>query len=123
MVRVVTDADFGDERSVRRLRRNGISVVEDKRSALMHDKFVVIDERVVWTGSMNLTNNGAYCNNNNFVRFDVPVLAANYTAEMDEMYVGATFGPPSPVNVVNRRSSLTACASTATWALRTISRR
>lgn len=102
VVRVVTDEDFGDERSIRRLRRNGISVVEDKRSALMHNKFVIIDGRILWTGSMNLTDNGAYCNNNNYVRFDSPALAANYTAEMDEMYSEREFGPRSPLNVVNR---------------------
>ena len=96
-VRVVTDADNEDLASIRRLRRNGISVVTDRRSALMHNKFIVVDDRVVWTGSMNYTSNGAYCNNNNAVRFDVPALAANYRAEMDEMYVDRQFGPTSPL--------------------------
>lgn len=94
-VRMVTDTDNGDLPSIRQLRRNGISVVEDERSALMHNKFVVIDGRFVWMGSMNFTSNGVYCNNNNIVRFDLPELAANYTAEMDEMYDERTFGPRS----------------------------
>ena len=99
IVRVVVDSDhIGEESAVNRLRRNGISVVEDDRSALMHNKFIVIDNAVVWTGSMNYTSNGAYCNNNNAVRFDVPELARNYTAEMDEMYLGRRFGPTSPAN-------------------------
>lgn len=97
-VRVVTDTDNADLSSIRRLRRNGISVVEDKRSALMHDKFIVIDGRFVWMGSLNYTTNGVYCNNNNLVRFDVPRLAANYTAEMDEMVNDRSFGPTSPDN-------------------------
>lgn len=95
LVRVVTDDENGDLAAIRRLRRNGISVVEDNRSALMHNKFVVIDGRYVWTGSMNFTSNGAYCNNNNLVRFDSPELAANYAAEMDEMYLEQSFGPTS----------------------------
>lgn len=95
-VRVVTDTDNEDLSSIRRLRRNGISVVPDDRSALMHDKFIVIDKRYVWTGSLNYTSNGAYCNNNNAVRFDVPPLADNYVAEMDEMYEERSFGPRSP---------------------------
>ena len=99
LVRVVVDSDqIGPESAINRLRRNGISVVEDNRSALMHDKFIVVDGAVVWTGSMNYTSNGAYCNNNNAVRFAVPELAANYTAEMDEMYLARRFGPASPEN-------------------------
>ena len=101
VVRVVTDEDNGSLSSINRLRRNGISVAEDKRSALMHNKFVVIDGRIVWTGSMNFTTNGVYCNNNNIVRFDSPELAANYTAEMTEMYDDRAFGPTSPVNTPN----------------------
>jgi len=106
IVRVVTDEDNGSLSSINRLRRNGISVVEDKRSALMHDKFVVIDGRVVWTGSMNFTTNGVYCNNNNIVRFDSPELAANYTAEMSEMYDSQAFGPTSPANTPNKTLSI-----------------
>ncbi|GAB4156874.1 MAG: phospholipase D-like domain-containing protein [Candidatus Promineifilaceae bacterium] len=95
-VRVVTDTDNATLSSINRLRRNGISVVEDNRSALMHNKFVIIDERYVWIGSMNLASNDVYCHNNNFVQFDLPLLAANYTAEMDEMYIDRSFGPTSP---------------------------
>jgi len=95
-VRIVTDSDNGDLSSIRRLRRNGLTVVEDERSALMHNKFIVIDGRFVWTGSLNFTSNGVYCNNNNLVRFDIPALAENYRTEMDEMYDARSFGPRSP---------------------------
>ncbi|MCB8921245.1 MAG: hypothetical protein H6662_06655 [Ardenticatenaceae bacterium] len=101
-VRVVTDEDNADQSSINRLRRNGISVMEDGRSALMHDKFVIIDDRITWTGSLNYTSNGVYCNNNNLVRFDSARLAANYTAEMDEMIAGE-FGPTSPQNTPNEQ--------------------
>ena len=94
-VRVVTDSDNEELDSIRRLRENGISVVADNRSALMHNKFIVIDDVVVWTGSLNYTTNGAYCNNNNAVRLVSSRLAANYTAEMDEMYQEQSFGPRS----------------------------
>ncbi len=100
-VRVVTDEDNGNLSSINRLRRNGISVVEDKRSAIMHNKFIVVDGRYVWTGSMNFTTNGIYCNNNNMTRIDSPVLAANFLAEMAEMYDDNEFGPRSPVNTPN----------------------
>lgn len=100
-VRVVTDSDNASLSSINRLRRNGISVVEDKRTGLMHNKFVVIDGRILWVGSMNFTSNGVYCNNNNIVRINSPRLAANYTTEMDEMFVERLFGPDSPENTAN----------------------
>jgi phosphatidylserine/phosphatidylglycerophosphate/cardiolipin synthase-like enzyme len=102
VVRVVTDEDNSELSSINRLRRNGISVVEDKRTPFMHNKFVIVDGRTVWTGSMNLTENGAYCNNNNMVRIESPRLAANYLAEMDEMYDERAFGPTSPLNTPNQ---------------------
>lgn len=105
-VRVVTDEDNAELSSIRRLRRNGISVVEDKRRALMHDKFIVIDGRFLWVGSMNFTSNGVYCNNNNLVRFDAPELATNYTVEMDEMYDQQLFGPDSPNNTPHEQLTL-----------------
>lgn len=94
-VRVVTDADYADESGIRRLRRNGISVIEDNRRALMHNKFIVIDDSILWTGSLNFTTNGLYCNNNNLVRFESDKLAENYITEMDEMYLNRSFGPDS----------------------------
>lgn len=106
VVRVVTDTDNEDLVGIRRLRRSGISVIPDDRSGLMHNKFVVIDGRFVWMGSMNFTTNGAYCNNNNLVRFDSPRLAANYTAEMDELYVERLFGPRSPLNTPNEQLNI-----------------
>jgi phosphatidylserine/phosphatidylglycerophosphate/cardiolipin synthase-like enzyme len=98
LVRVVTDSDNIDRHSIPQLRQAGIHVVEDNRSAFMHNKFVIIDDSVVWTGSMNFTPNDVYCNNNNMVRFQSTRLAANYTAEMDEKYIDGLFGPTSPQN-------------------------
>ncbi len=105
-VRAVTDEDNGDLSGIRRMRRHGISVVEDKRRGLMHNKFIVIDDDILWTGSMNFTSNGVYCNNNNIVRFQSPELAANYLAEMSEMYDQRLFGPDSPANTPNPELTL-----------------
>ena len=91
-VRMVTEADNADEPAVRQLQGAGIKVVEDDRDALMHHKFVVIDEAIVWTGSWNLTESGTYLNNNNAVRIVSEHLAENYTAEFEEMFVDQVFG-------------------------------
>ncbi|MGQ9684242.1 MAG: phospholipase D-like domain-containing protein [Anaerolineae bacterium] len=97
-VRLVTDTDNLDEAAVLRLRENGIPVVGDGRGAIMHNKFVVIDGRYVWTGSWNLTVNCTYRNNNNALRIDSPALARNYAAEFEEMFSQRRFGPRSPAD-------------------------
>ncbi|MBV7339966.1 hypothetical protein KFU94_69510 [Chloroflexi bacterium TSY] len=106
LVRVVTDEDYGELPSIRRLRRHGISVIEDKRSGLMHNKFIVIDQKTLWVGSMNFTSNGVYCNDNNVVRIESSELAANYVVEMNEMYDERSFGPKSPANTPNEKLTI-----------------
>jgi phosphatidylserine/phosphatidylglycerophosphate/cardiolipin synthase-like enzyme len=101
-VRLVTDSDNAEELGVRQLRSAGVPVVEDGRDAIMHDKFVVIDGRVVWTGSWNLTESGTYRNNNHVARIASDELAENYTAEFQEMFVEREFGPDSPANTPHR---------------------
>ncbi|MGC8959287.1 MAG: phospholipase D-like domain-containing protein [Chloroflexia bacterium] len=81
-----------------RLRSAGIPIVFDERQAFMHDKFVIIDRHILWVGSWNLTENDTYRNNNNLLRFDLPQLAENYTAEFEEMFLDGRFGPRSPEN-------------------------
>jgi len=91
-VRMVTESDNILEREIADLEEAGIRVLGDRREPLMHHKFVVIDRLEVWTGSMNLTLNGAYRNDNNLVRIRSTVLAENYTREFEEMFVEDRFG-------------------------------
>lgn len=79
----------------------GIPIVDDGRSALMHNKFVIIDGAEVWTGSMNLTVNGAYRNNNNLLRLQSVRIAENYQTEFNEMFERREFGPTSTANTPN----------------------
>ena len=62
----------------------------DDRSALMHNKFIIIDGSTIWMGSMNMTHNGVYNNNNNFMRVNSTRLAQNYQFMFNEMF-GGTF--------------------------------
>ncbi len=91
-VRVVMDSDALDSAVVPRLRKAGIGVLGDGREGLMHNKFLVIDGAVVWTGSLNLTSTGLSLDHNNFVRIRSSELAALYAAEFNEMYVDGRFG-------------------------------
>lgn len=60
----------------------------DNRSALMHNKFCIVDERWVYMGSMNPTVNCAYKNNNNLVIIESKYLVENYEAEFSELWNG-----------------------------------
>jgi len=102
-VRLVTDSDNAEEPAVRQLKSAGIEVVEDEREAIMHNKFVVIDEAIVWTGSWNLTESGTYRNNNNAVRIVSDLLAKNYTVEFEEMFEDREFGSASPADTPYRQ--------------------
>jgi phosphatidylserine/phosphatidylglycerophosphate/cardiolipin synthase-like enzyme len=103
-VRMVDDDEHTeDSEQMEQIREAGIPVVDDERSALMHNKFVVIDGVEVWSGSMNFTENGVYRNNNNLIRIISPELATNYTTEFEEMFLDESFGPRSPVNTPNQR--------------------
>jgi phosphatidylserine/phosphatidylglycerophosphate/cardiolipin synthase-like enzyme len=98
-VRIVTDDDNLGTGAIGLLRARGIPVVDDGRSALMHDKFVLIDRREVWTGSMNLTENCAYRNDNNFLRIESIPLAEIFGREFEEMFTERKFGSNSPDGV------------------------
>ena len=95
-VRVVTDSDYGDAAGTTAVREAGIEVVTDGQAAYMHDKFVVIDEQRVWTGSWNVSDSETYRNDNNVVIVRSEALARNYTVEFVEMFEGRMFGPTSP---------------------------
>ena len=103
-VRLVTDSEEMEELEVLILLQElGIPIVGDERGAIMHNKFVVVDNTVVWTGSWNFTPNGMYRNNNNAILIQSPELAENYTTEFEEMFVDYEFGPTSSVNTPNPR--------------------
>lgn len=84
-----------DETLLDELYDAGIMIVDDGRQALMHNKFVIIDGTTVWTGSMNLTVNCSYRNNNNFIRVRSQRMVADYQTEFNEMFERRLFGPRS----------------------------
>jgi phosphatidylserine/phosphatidylglycerophosphate/cardiolipin synthase-like enzyme len=54
---------------------------------IMHDKFFVIDDRYVWTGSANVSDSDITGYSANVVVvLDSPGIAAQYTHELDQMY-------------------------------------
>jgi len=79
-VRVITETDYLSDLGPTAFSEAGIPVISDNRSALMHQKFAVMDGVAVWTGSFNFTENCAYKNNNNGIYIKSPKVAENYAA-------------------------------------------
>ena len=100
-VRFVTESDNLDEPEIHDLQAAGIPVLGDRREGLMHNKFVVIDEQEVWTGSMNYTTTDGYLNDNHLARLRSDRLAEIYTSEFNEMFVDDRFGPDAGAALSN----------------------
>ncbi len=66
----------------------GDGVRQDNDEQLMHNKFCVIDNSIVITGSFNPTDNDNNHNNNNIVVIYSNILAKNYDNEFDELWNG-----------------------------------
>ncbi len=80
----------------------GIEVRDDAgRSSLMHDKFWIFDQQVVWTGSTNITVNGIFKQNNNVLVIRSSDIAFTFEREFQEMWNGQ-FGPRAPSTVNNQ---------------------
>ena len=92
---IEADEDEEDGGQFAMLEEAGIDVVDDGRTALMHNKFWIFDGRTVWTGSTNITVNGNFRNNNNVIVIHSTGVAAIFEREFAEMWAGE-FGPRSP---------------------------
>jgi phosphatidylserine/phosphatidylglycerophosphate/cardiolipin synthase-like enzyme len=92
VVRLVVDSENLDTPEVAeqtgRLQRAGVAVRFDRREPFMHNKFVVVDGAIAWTGSWNATTNDTYRNNNNMLRIVSRQLAADYANEFKQMFEG-----------------------------------
>jgi phosphatidylserine/phosphatidylglycerophosphate/cardiolipin synthase-like enzyme len=94
-VRMVVDSDALDSSELRRLMKAGIPVLGDRRESLMHNKFVIVDNATLWTGSLNLTESGSMQDENVLVRIRSKELTSNYQSKFNEMFSGDKFGPDS----------------------------
>ncbi len=99
-VRVVTDSDYLKEEATQKILQANVPVVPDNRQPFMHNKFVIIDRAIVWTGSMNFTRNDAYRNNNHYIKIYSAALAQNYLAQFEHMFTLKDFNNAEP-NIPN----------------------
>lgn len=96
-VELVMESDNMDSADIKQMVAAGIPIRGDEGQGLMHDKFLVIDNRIIWTGSMNMTYTSLCEDLNNMVRIEDGSLAQRYDDEFSEMYDGGFFGSESPL--------------------------
>ena len=76
----------------------GIQLVDGGRSSgLMHDKIIIIDGRILFMGSWNMSYNDTFRNNNNLLKITDPTLIANYQAKFNELFLDKRFGTHATV--------------------------
>jgi phosphatidylserine/phosphatidylglycerophosphate/cardiolipin synthase-like enzyme len=98
-VRMVADNEHtrdDEDSTISQLASANIPIVYDNRSAFMHNKFMILDGSIVWTGSTNYTVNDVYRNNNNMIALRSRRAVETYQTEFNEMFQNASFGPRSP---------------------------
>jgi phosphatidylserine/phosphatidylglycerophosphate/cardiolipin synthase-like enzyme len=67
-------------------------VTDSSRSSIMHDKFAIIDDKIVWTGSWNFTDGATYRNNENEIVLESPQIASVYKEKFNKMFDRGLFG-------------------------------
>ncbi len=82
---VTDDGEYEDE-DMQVLRAAGITIYHDHDPyALMHNKFMIVDRHIVWSGSCNYTYYAFYRNNENLVKITGSKIASVYLQEFDEL--------------------------------------
>ena len=64
----------------------GVPVIKDHNRNVMHHKVIIIDDRIVITGSFNFSKNANRSNDENIVIIDSPEIAAQYNDEFRRLY-------------------------------------
>ena len=67
------------------LERSGVYVIRKKGDGLMHNKFLVVDERLVVTGSFNYSRSADTKNDEKLVFIYNKDVAEKYSREFDEL--------------------------------------
>jgi phosphatidylserine/phosphatidylglycerophosphate/cardiolipin synthase-like enzyme len=68
------------------LQEAGVEVYEDGNCYTMHHKVIIIDDRIVITGSYNFTGRAEDTNDENLIIIDDPAIAQQFLQEFDRVY-------------------------------------
>ncbi len=95
-VRMVIDEDNYNKKVVDQLHDGGVRIISARSSGLMHAKYIIIDGKIVISGSANMTLASFSDDNNFMIRMESPEAAKIFTDEFEEMYLDLIFGEQSP---------------------------
>jgi len=101
-VRMVGDAGHLYNNGYKTFDERRIPMVVGNLNHIMHDKFMVVDDRFIFSGTANWTPTDLVHNSNNFIMIDSPPVAADFQAEFEQMF-GGVFGN-NKVEIDNGRS-------------------
>lgn len=87
-VRMVGDAGHLYNAGYQMMLDRHIPMVVGNDAHIMHDKFMVVDGRFVLFSTANWTPTDLVHNSNNFAMIDSPEVAADFTAEFEQMFAG-----------------------------------
>ena len=92
-VRIITDRDkISDEGSdVKELFYNGIGVKADEDRNHMHHKFLIVDQKMVLTGSYNWTRSAANYNQENIISIEDEYVASKFLNEFNRLWEAYNF--------------------------------
>lgn len=87
-VRVVVDKRQakGPHSLVKTLRKGGVNIRYGLQRGIMHNKFTIVDNQSVETGSYNYTNNATRSNNENQIYLWNPSVVERYKRRFDEIW-------------------------------------
>ena len=75
-----------DRSELKTFRCAGVPVRQDGGASFLHHKVIVIDDRIVATGSLNFSSSADEDNEENVVVLDNPEIAALYLREFDKLW-------------------------------------
>ena len=90
-VRVVVDRRqaSGSSSRVDELVSAGVALRYGHQRGIMHDKFIVVDRKVLELGSFNFTNHAARANQENQLYLTTPAIVGRYAARFEKIWASA----------------------------------
>jgi phosphatidylserine/phosphatidylglycerophosphate/cardiolipin synthase-like enzyme len=87
-VRVITDYQQALNKNSKDeyLIKNKVAIITDKHPGYMHNKFAVVDNKIVVTGSYNWTNNATNINDENMLVIYSESLSKIYTKRFEKIW-------------------------------------
>jgi len=88
-IRMVGDADHMYNDGYQRFLDRQVPLVVGNTAHIMHNKFMIVDNRFVFGSTANWTDTDLRRNSNNFFVLDHPGVTEDFQAEFDQMFAGA----------------------------------